>query len=159
MAEHSRLGDHISSIKNGVPQMISGIKELARAEIVPSAKHASIGGAGVGAVAAFGLFLLHCLLWAAVFGIAVFFHSVAGFGWFGSMAFAFLTLAAVSLILMIVFGLIAVLQFRQVRAPTATIAEAKASISSLSNAVAEGVSEAERGVIDRHGDDTVTYVG
>ena len=159
MAERSRLGEYISTIKSGAPQMISGIKELARAELVPSAKHAGIGGVGLGAVAAFGLFLLHCLLWAAVFGIAIFFHAVVGFEWLGSMAFAFLTLAAISLILVIVFAVVAFLQFRQVKAPTATIAETRASITALSTAVTEGVSEAKRGVINRHGDDTITYVG
>lgn len=159
MAERSRLGDYISTITSGVPQMISGIKELARAEIVPSAKHAGIGGVGLGAVAAFGLFLLHCLLWAAVFGIAIFFHAVVGFEWLGSMAFAFLTLAAIALILIIVFGIVAVLQLRKVKAPTATIAEARASISSLTGAVSEGVAEAKRGVINRHGGDSMTYVG
>ena len=159
MAERSRLGEYISTIKSGAPQMISGIKELARAELVPSAKHAGIGGVGLGAVAAFGLFLLHCLLWAAVFGIAVFFHAVVGFGWLGAMAFAFLALAAISLILVIVFAIVAFLQFRQVKAPTATIAETRASITALSTAVTEGVSEARRGVINRRGDDTITYVG
>ena len=29
MAERSRLGEYISTIKSGAPQMISGIKELA----------------------------------------------------------------------------------------------------------------------------------
>ncbi|RLP09795.1 phage holin family protein [Propionibacterium australiense] len=159
MAERSRLGDYISTIRSGVPRMLSGIGELARAELVPSAKHAGIGGLGLGVVAALGLFLLHCLLWAAVFGIAIFFHAVVGFGWLGSMAFAFLTLALISLILVIVFGIVAFAQLRQVKAPTATIAEAKASISSLSNAVAEGVSEARRGVITRSPDDPSTYVG
>lgn len=159
MAERSRLGDYISTIRSGVPHMISDIKELARAEIVPSAKHAGIGGLGVGVVVAFGLFLLHCLLWAAVFGIAIFFHAVVGFGWLGSMAFAFLTLALISLIIVIVFGVIAFAQFRKVKAPTATIAEAKASVSALSNAVTEGVSEAKRGVINRHSGDSSTYVG
>ena len=75
------------------------------------------------------------------------------------MAFAFLALAAISLILVIVFAVVAFLQFRQVKAPTATIAETRASITALSTAVTEGVSEAKRGVINRHGDDTITYVG
>ena len=74
------------------------------------------------------------------------------------MAFAFLTLALISLILVIVFGIVAFTQLRKVKAPTATIAEAKASISSLSNAVAEGVSEAKRGVITRRPNDPSTYV-
>ena len=86
MSDRPRLGDQIATIKGAIPKMIAGIKELAKAELVPSAKHAGIGGGLFGGAGASAFFAFKCLLWAATFGVANFYHYVAGRDWFTALA-------------------------------------------------------------------------
>ncbi len=121
--------------------MIAGIKELAKAELVPSAKHAGIGGGLFGGAGASAFFAFKCLLWAATFGVANFYHYVAGRDWFTALALAFVTFAVIALVLAAVMGLIGWLQVKKVKMPTATIEETKASISALSSSVTAGLDD------------------
>ena len=139
MSDRPRLGDQIATIKGAIPKMIAGIKELAKAELVPSAKHAGIGGGLFGGAGASAFFAFKCLLWAATFGVANFYHYVAGRDWFTALALAFVTFAVIALVLAAVMGLIGWLQVKKVKMPTATIEETKASISALSSSVTAGL--------------------
>ena len=141
MSDRPRLGDQIATIKGAIPKMIAGIKELAKAELVPSAKHAGIGGGLFGGAGASAFFAFKCLLWAATFGVANFYHYVAGRDWFTALALAFVTFAVIALVLAAVMGLIGWLQVKKVKMPTATIEETKASISALSSSVTAGLDD------------------
>ena len=141
MSDRPRLGDQIATIKGAIPKMIAGIKELAKAELVPSAKHAGIGGGLFGGAGASAFFAFKCLLWAATFGVANFYHYVAGRDWFTALALAFVTFAVIALVLAAVMGLIGWLQVKKVKMPTATIEETKASISALSASVTAGLDD------------------
>lgn len=143
MAEHPRPSEYIANIKTSLPRIVSDIKELASAEIVPSAKHAGFGGGLFSGAGVFALFALNCLLWAAVFGVSNFYHYVAGRDWFTALALAFITCAVLLLILAGVLAVIGYRQFKQVKAPTATIEEARASISALSSSVSAGARDAK----------------
>ena len=141
MSDRPRLGDQIATIKGAIPKMIAGIKELAKAELVPSAKHAGIGGGLFGGAGASAFFAFKCLLWAATFGVANFYHYVAGRDWFTALALAFVTFAVIALVLAAVMGLIGWLQVKKVKMPTATSEETKASISALSSSVTAGLDD------------------
>lgn len=146
MAERPRPSEYFANIKASLPRIVSDIKELATAEIVPSAKHAGIGSGLFGGAGVFGLFALNCLLWSAVFGVSNFYHYVVGRDWFTALALAFITCAVLLLILAGVLALIGYRQLKKVKAPTATIAEAKASISALSTSVSAGARDAKADV-------------
>lgn len=108
---------------------------------MPSAKHAGIGGGLFGGAGASAFFAFKCLLWAATFGVANFYHYVAGRDWFTALALAFVTFAVIALVLAAVMGLIGWLQVKKVKMPTATIEETKASISALSSSVTAGLDD------------------
>ncbi|SER94794.1 Putative Holin-X, holin superfamily III [Propionibacterium cyclohexanicum] len=146
MAERPHPSEYLANIKASAPQIVSDIKELASAEIVPSAKHAGIGGGLFSAAGVFALFALNCVLWAAVFGVSNFYHYVAGRDWFTSLALAFITLAVLLLILAALVAIIGYRQLKQVKAPSATIAEAKASISALSSSLSAGARDAKEDI-------------
>jgi hypothetical protein len=141
MSDRARLGDQIANIKGAVPKMIAGIKELAKAELVPSAKHAGIGGGLFGGAGASALFAFKCLLWAATFAVANFYHYVADRDWFTSLALAFVTFAVLGLVIAAVMAIIGWLQVKKVKMPTATIEETKASISALGSSVTAGLDQ------------------
>ncbi|MFT8395776.1 phage holin family protein [Propionibacterium sp.] len=146
MAERPRLSDYIANIKSTLPRMVSDIKELATAEMSSSVKHAGMGGGLFSGAGIFGLFALNCVLWAAVFGIANFYHYIAGRDWFTALALAFITFAVILLILAGILAVIGYTQVKKVKAPTATIAETKATIEALTTGLSAGVEDAQAGV-------------
>lgn len=126
------MADNLSNIKDQLGEFFSKEAELAKAEIVPSAKKGLFGT--VLAIVAL-TFALHAV-WMLVIALAAVFTwliSLWGLSVELSLIFGFLIAAVVSLLIGAGFGFFAFRKFKQVKAPTATIAEAKATFSAITD--------------------------
>ena len=111
-------------------------KELAKAELVPAAKSAGIGA---GMYTGAGLFALHAL-WMILLCIAL------GVGWlltsftelspWGAFTVGFLLTALFSLLVAFVLFKVGQANIKKVKAPSATISEAKTTLSALADSAA-----------------------
>jgi tetrahydromethanopterin S-methyltransferase subunit F len=131
----------VDDIKQQLSEFIAREKELAKAEIVPSAKKAGVGS--VLAVLALA-FALHAV-WMLVIALAAVFAwlvSLTGLSTALSIVFGFLIAAVISLIVAGILGLLGYRKFKKVKAPTATIAEFKATLSAL----VDGFTKGEKGL-------------
>ncbi|GEM_PF-110890 len=151
MAKRPSIGDYIETIKESAPRMLSDISELAKAELKPAAKHGGIGAGMFAAAGIFGAALLWILLLVAGFGIAIIFNQALGMSAVTSLCIGFGIIAALVLIIVAILALIGWQQVRKVKAPEMTIAETKASIKSISDAVSQGVQDAQDGHPGRAG--------
>lgn len=150
MAEHLGPGEYVANIRAQVGSLISGIGQLAKAELVPAAKHAGIGGGMFGAAGVFVIGALNILLLTAGFALAVFYQNVVHRQPLTALALGFLTLAVLALIIAVVLGVIGRSQVRKVKAPTATIEEAKASLNAIGESVQAGIAQAKQIPTDTH---------
>ena len=137
-------------LRDGLMDFVARETELAKAELIPAAKQAGIGSAFVGAAVTF---LLHSL-WMLVIVMALalsWLLSLTGLNTVGCLTLGFLTAALLSIGIAALLILIARRHFKQVRkpvllifrararcrkvkAPTATIEEAKATFVALTDA-------------------------
>lgn len=128
-------GSTFQKIKASLAEFVSKETELAKAEVVPVAKQAGIGS---GLFAGAGILALHALwmiLIAVVLAIAWLFNSVTDFGPWASGTFAFLITAVFSLLVAFILVKVGQSRFKKVTKPEATIAEAKATITAISDAI------------------------
>lgn len=145
MAKRPSIGDYLETIKESAPRMLSDIGELAKAEIKPAAKHGGIGAGAFGVAAVFGTALLWILLLVTGFAFAIIFNQAVGMSAVTSLCLGFLCVAGLALVLSAVFGVLGYLQIKKVKAPEMTIAETKASVKAISEAVSNGVRDAQDG--------------
>lgn len=126
------MADNLGNIKDQLGEFFSKEAELAKAEIVPSAKKA-LSGTIFGIIAL--TFGLHAI-WMLVIALAAVFTwlmSLLGLSVPLSLIFGFLIAMVVSLLIGAVFALVAWRKFKKVKAPTATIAEAKATLTAITD--------------------------
>lgn len=135
------MADNVHRIKEQLGAFLTKETELAKAEIVPSAKKAAWGS---GLVVVALAFALHAV-WMLVIALAAVFTwlmSLTGLSTELSIVFGFLIATVVSLLIAGVFGLLGWRKFKQVRAPKATIAEAKLTL----NAIVDGFTKGDQGL-------------
>ena len=121
-------------LRDALLEFVQRESELAKAELLPSARQAAIGS---GFVAGASAFLLHAIWMLVVtfgFGIGWLLNTFTGIGLLGSFTLGFLLGALVSAAIAVVLALMARSRFRRVKAPKATIAEAKATFIALTDA-------------------------
>ncbi|MFV0430222.1 MAG: phage holin family protein [Arachnia sp.] len=127
--------DTVGRIKDGLSEFISVESELAKAELGPAAKHAGIGS---GLFAGAGVFAFHAI-WMLIITMALaigwLLSSVTGLSAWGSFTLGFLITVITSLLIAFILFRAGQLQFRKVKKPEATIAEAKATLNALSSAI------------------------
>ncbi len=136
-------GSTFQRIKASLAEFVSKETELAKAEVVPAAKQAGIGS---GLFAGAGVLALHALwmiLIAIVLAIAWLLNSVTSLGPWASGTFAFIITAIFSLLVAFILVKVGQSRFKKVSKPEATIAEAKATLTAISDAVS-GDSAADR---------------
>lgn len=124
------MADNLQDIKDHLGTFFEKETELAKAEIVPSAKKAGIGS-GLFAVAL--AFTLHAV-WMLVIALAALFTwlmYLLGLSIPLSFVLGFLCAMVVSLLIAGLFALFGWLNFKKVKAPTATIAEFKATTNAI----------------------------
>lgn len=136
-------GSTFQQVKAALAEFVTRETELAKAEVVPAAKQAGIGS---GMFAGAGILALHALwmiLIAIVSAIAWLLNSVTDLGPWASGTFAFLAVAVFSLLVAFILVKVGQSRFKKVSKPEATIAEAKATLTAISDAVS-GDSPADR---------------
>lgn len=120
-------------LRDGLMDFVARETELAKAELVPAAKHAGIGSAFVAAAVTF---LLHSM-WMLVIVLALalsWLMSLTGLNTVGCLTLGFLVAALLSIGIAVLLIFMARARFRKVKAPTATIKEAKATFVALTDA-------------------------
>ena len=75
MAQRPSVFDYVNNVTTEATRLFSGIRELAKAEIRPSAKHAGIGAGMLGAAAVIGIGMLWLLLFMVGLGCIAFVYS------------------------------------------------------------------------------------
>lgn len=134
MADSPAVGDIIKNITDDVKHLVQNEIELAKAELVPSAKKAGIGAGMLGGAGYFGINGLLLLYVAAALGLAA-----LGL----PLWLSFLIVAAVLLLVAGILALIGLRQVKQVKGPDKTIAEAKESVAEIKAAVQRGTAAAQ----------------
>ena len=138
-----RPSEYLHQIASNGGAAASHISELAGAEIKPAIKGAATGSglfAGAGflgysALKVFGIalaFLFSWIFWAA-----------AGLSVLMALFLGFVILGVLTLVLVVIAAVMGKRRFKKVHAPTATIAEIKATLGAIGPAVADGVKDAE----------------
>lgn len=123
-----------AQLREELAEFVTREKELAKAELVPAAKHAGIGS---GLFAGAGIFALHALwmlILCGALGIGWLLASLTLLSPWGAFTIGFATAAIISLLIAFVLIKVGQGQLRKVKAPSATIAEAGATFSALLDA-------------------------
>lgn len=121
----------IADITASLKEFAARETELAKAELVPSAKNAAIGGGMFGTAGVFALHALWMLLIAGALTVGWAFDTFTALGTWAAFIWGFVTVAVISLAIAAILGLIGRTKFRQVKKPEATIAELQATIQAL----------------------------
>lgn len=143
MAERPSAGDYIRVLKQTVPTMAGQISELAKAELKPTLKHGGIGAGAFGGAAVIGLTVLKLFMLTLAFALSMMYHELLDRNELTALTLGFLTAAVLSLLVMAVLALFGKGQISRVSAPNATIAETKASLGAITDAIEMGVSDAQ----------------
>jgi hypothetical protein len=129
-----KVGEIIKDITDDVKLLVRDEIELAKAELIPSAKNAGIGAGLFGGAAYFGISALSILYFAAAFGLAALGLST----WL-----AFLIVGVVLLLVAGLCGLIGYSRVRKVRGPDRAAAQANETIAELSKATKRALAAAK----------------
>ena len=138
-----RPSEYLHKIAESTGAAASHISELASAEVKPAIKGVAVGS-GLFAGAGFMVYTAVKILGVALaFLLAWVFSTAAELSLLMSLFLGFLCIGFGALIIVVVAGLFGRRQFKRFHAPTATIAEIKATIGAIGPAVADGVKDAE----------------
>jgi Na+-transporting methylmalonyl-CoA/oxaloacetate decarboxylase gamma subunit len=132
MAERA-VGDIIKDMTDDVKLLVRDQVELAKTELVPSAKKAGIGGGLFGAAGYFALSALGILYFAAAFGLVA-----AGL----SQWLAFLIVGVVLFLIAVVLGGIGYATVRKVKPPERSVAQANKTVTELKIATQQALAAA-----------------
>jgi hypothetical protein len=124
------VGDILKDIQAEVSNLIRGEVELAKQELVPSARKGGIGaGLFVGAL----FFLLNALILMFIAG------SLAIWKWLDlPIALGFVIMGGVLIVVAVIFALIGLVLFKRVKGPEQTIAQGQQTAEAVKAAIARG---------------------
>ncbi|PIE21036.1 MAG: hypothetical protein CSA64_03970 [Arachnia propionica] len=125
----------LNRVKENVSDFIAVESELAKAELVPAAKHAGIGTGLFAGASAFIFHAVWMLIIAVAIAISWALNSFTPLDPWGAFTFGFLITVVMSLLIAFILIMLGRAQLRQVKKPEATIAEAKATLDSISEAL------------------------
>ena len=123
-------------IKDVVADFVSKETELAAAELKPSAKAAGYGAGFFAGAAVFAFHALWMLVILVALAIGLLLHAVTPIGPWGSFTLGFLASVLISVLIAGILFTMGRGKFAQVKAPTATISEAKATLDAVVDAIA-----------------------
>jgi hypothetical protein len=127
------VGDLIKGIQDDVRRLVQDEIELAKAELVPSAKKAGVGAGLLGGAGYFGINAATLLYVAAALGLYA-----LGL----SLWLSFLIVAVVLLLIAGILALIGLRNLKKVKGPDKTIAQAKTSVAEIKGAIQQGTAAA-----------------
>lgn len=151
MAEQQNPKTFVDNLKVDTKSVVMDNIALAKAEVTPAAKAAGIGGGMFGAAGYLAANAASLLFLAGGVGFALWFSHLFGWGPLASVALGFVAMAIVLLILAGILALIGKGQLKKVKAPEATIQEAKVTAATLKQSLNRGINEVEANVRDRKG--------
>jgi hypothetical protein len=132
MADQS-VGDILKGISDDVKLLVRDEVQLAKSELIPSARNAGIGAGMFGAAGYFAICALSVLYFAAAFGLV----ALGLAEWL-----AFLIVGVVLLIIAGILGLIGYTRVRKIKAPEATIASANQTVDQVRQAAQHALAAA-----------------
>lgn len=127
------VGDIIKGITDDVKLLVRDEVELAKSELVPTAKKAGMGAGLFGAAGYFGISALSILYFAAAFGLV----ALGLDAWL-----AFLIVGVALLLIAAVLGGIGFMLVRKVRGPERTIAQANQTVAEVKGAAQQALAAA-----------------
>ncbi|WP_158600424.1 phage holin family protein [Tessaracoccus antarcticus] len=128
-------GATFQQIRVSLAEFVSKETELAKAEVIPSAKQAGIGSGMIAGAGAFALHALWMIIIAVALAIAWLLNSVTVLGPWGSGTIAFVITAVFSLLVAFILVKLGQSRFKKVTMPEATIAEAKATFTAIGDSI------------------------
>ncbi|HYP45785.1 MAG TPA: phage holin family protein [Propionibacteriaceae bacterium] len=139
MADSPVVGDLIKSISDDVKHLVQSEIELAKAELIPSAKKAGVGAGMFGGAGYFGingLLLLYVAIALGIYALGL------------PLWLSFLIVALVLLLLAGILALIGLRSVKQVKGPERTIAQAQLTVAELKGAVQHANAAAKAPLIE-----------
>ena len=134
MADSPAVGDIIKNITDDVKHLVQSEIELAKAELIPSAKKAGVGAGMFGGAGYFGINGLTLLYVAAALGIAA-----LGL----SLWLSFLIVAVALLLIAGILALVGLRLVKQVKGPEKTIAQAQETVTEVKAAISHSTAAAK----------------
>lgn len=134
MADSPAVGDIIKTITDDVKGLVQGEIELAKAELIPSAKKAGIGAGLFGAAGYFGI------------NGATFLYVAAALGIWALGLPLWLSFLIVAVALLLIAGILALVGYsnvKKVKGPDRTIAQAKVTVAEVKGAIQHGTAAAK----------------
>jgi hypothetical protein len=134
MADSPAVGDIIKTITDDVKGLVQGEIELAKAELIPSAKKAGIGAGLFGAAGYFGI------------NGATFLYVAAALGIWALGLPLWLSFLIVAVALLLIAGILALAglsNVKKVKGPDRTIAQAKVTVAEVKGAIQHGTAAAK----------------
>ncbi len=122
-------------VKDAVSDFVARESELAAAELKPAAKAAGVGTGLFAGAAAFALHAIWMLVILIALAVGLLLYAVTPIGPWGSFTLGFLASIIVSVIAAVVLAVLGRRKFRQVKKPEAAIAEAKATLDAVVDAI------------------------
>lgn len=138
MSQESKQPDQphpLVEIKDALSEFVAVESELAAAELKPAAKAAGVGTAMFAGAAVFAFHALWMLVIVVALAVGLLLHSLTPMGPWGSFTLGFLVSVVFSLLVAAVLVTFGLGKFKQVKKPEATIAEAKATLDAVVDAV------------------------
>ncbi|MET1006464.1 MAG: phage holin family protein [Propionibacteriaceae bacterium] len=139
MADSPAVGDLIKDIQDDVKRLVQGEIELAKSELIPSAKKAGIGAGMFGGAGYFAINAATLLYVAAALGIYA-----LGL----SLWLSFLIVAVALLLIAGVLALIGLSNVKKVKGPDKTIAQAQTTVAELKGAIEHSTAAAKAPMIE-----------
>lgn len=134
MPNSPAVGDIIKAITDDVRVLVKDEVELAKAELIPSAKNAGKGAGMLGAAGYFGINALTLLYITAALGL----YALGLAPWL-----AFLIVAVALLLVAGVLALLGLRTVKKIKGPEKTIAQANETVAELKGAIQHGTAAAK----------------
>ncbi|WP_203567806.1 phage holin family protein [Aestuariimicrobium ganziense] len=138
MPNTSQVASIVDRIKTDGARIATDLKALAQAEVKPAVAHAGKGGGMFGAAGYLALNAVSLLFLAGAGAFTLLWSGPVGLGMVLSVVLGLISMALVLLVIAAVLAVVGKKEIDQVKAPEATIAEAKATVAALKTSAAEG---------------------
>ncbi|MCL1840164.1 MAG: phage holin family protein [Propionibacteriaceae bacterium] len=153
MAQRQSAGDYFAAIKRNAPVVLSGIKEMAGAQLKPSLKHLGIGAGMMGGVGVFGMAVFRFFALSVAFLLSFAFNKGAHLSLLLSLFLGFLVAAFGVALFGLALFILGKRQFAQISGPTDAMAELSSTMDEVSQAATAGADIAKAGPPRHAGDE------
>lgn len=137
MAAPSAIGDLVTQITDDVKTIVKGEINLAKAELIPQAKKAGIGGGMLGAAGYLAISAL-ALVWLLGAVAFMWLYASAGLGTYPAAVLGLTTMVVILLAVAAVLALLGRKRVQNISGPTRTIATGQATVEAAKQGLVEG---------------------